>query len=1167
MANFFDQFDEETTTTPLQTPSTTTTGGGNFFDQFDEPETKTTTIMRDTYVPVPERVEGDVYSTQPAYYDEQGQAFSPEGMPMGNKGPQVATQVTPQEFLDKEGDVSASMYDGLTYSDALQVYEMFANDPAGEISSGPLGETLTYNGFEVPFPSPDLFGNATVGQGQLTADGLESAFKGVANTIMAGVNQVGQTLGSEGDVIPLMDDPQIKPDGIADSLNQDVLPLLASGVGGTAVATKGMQALGKAIPLAKGFLNRFLVKGAGATAGGVGGTVAVMDDEDSGLFTGEDAAVADAIQILSRDPETDTPSDTYLANKLDLMADGFATTVLAGGILTGTKAVVKDLLYDNVFGPMLQTGQPDKQAKQAFLALVESGLGDIPAPARGVRGIDGSFSESEPLRSVTEGAILKDKVQLAADIIRANRKVSVDTAGDGMAPYKRPVNGQIPEDAVPRAGLEVDLGPLDALKRGLTDPETRIAATQVDTLRGNIYGGSLPEPLNKLEDYRNALGGFTEDIRNFGGNEQGAELARAGIVKSGLDEVAEVGSRVADIETEIGRAESVVSQALKMDATFGKKLTDLGQETNIDVFARSNATTEQIADAVVQAGTQMKTEMDDAYARVLDVIPEDLQFQDPLFDDYFSAAKQYLPNGIQVAVEDMTNNSFKFLQTDVLPAVNSALRGKKPGDMGFDELVTLKQNIQLDQLEALGATGTQISADIKAAIGEAGDAARKYYSWFGAKDSPLKGIMDESNAVITFRNGEVNPASQAMFRENTGEILSDTMSDNTKRYSQSMIADLLATPEGGRNQKLLVDLGIARLVEGGLGQTARSKGIKETSSEQIIRGLEAFGSTLTQKYPDQAKRITAIVNNIRRAEGDQVRLTEQLQSLKDEFKDTEARVMRGELGAFFKGSGAARVEQTNADEIFRGLFDNAKGEGALERVYLRAAAAGDEQLRGLQGSFGEYLSLNSDDVIANGKQYRQAARVVFQDKPRIADAIDEGLRLAEALSVPKGARIGPEKVGAQADDQLGKSIKRLVTMTLGVLNPAATRANAIGSIIKGRISPKDDMVRMVGAMASDSDRFLQMADQFVNDGAISDPKLLFQFMTRAGIYSGSNEEYVGEFLPNFEDQMASEMNGEEGPSVDEQTEQMLSIDLPGPQARTPDRLDEAFERAGNIGRR
>lgn len=1047
----------------------------------------------------------------------QGQSYDEGGVPLGANsqtpiiGPDTPAEgMTPapsgslNEITDEQGNLTSRMYESVpSYGDALKVYETIANHPDAEVSKSavPGGlDTIIFRGKRVPVPEPASFGQgAKVGSVQLGGEQIIQTASSIMDLVSSSVNVgIGAVTGKD-DVIPLANRARINSEGLVDNIQAELPALVGTGAAGLRagnliVGGNPMRLAGPmgGTELAEGLVKRYagtLTKGKALEKAAIQGTgvnvamTAGMDNDASGLFTGEDAAIADKINILSRDGKSQ--SGEILANKVNLIADASITGLMASGVASSiglAKKIVYDGIIKNIAGIGSESVQQNKVIEEILSAT--SDLGPDATPGQ-----------------------MKSYAERVRTIVANNSEVLART---------------------PDGGIDTSLDPLAALASALEQSGSKadnLAAERVRTTRNDVFGANLPETNQKQKGYTETVDDFGRELYDAGGGAQGVESARSGIVQSGRDEVA-VASGAADVaNTNLEKNTAKIEQIFRMDATVGQKLAALEKEgVDINIYRKGNEALEKTVDRIAKGETTLREARDTAYDNLTDAIPEDATFNDPTFDDLFGDAKAYIKPSVTAKIEGMDVNSFKTLRTDLLPAVNSAIKQTQPGTGPYQALLDLKQNIEVDQLASLNP---EVKAVLQQNIDEVTAANENYYNWFSK--GPLKDVSNSQRSVNTFKeSGNVNRSTELTAADRSSSTI-DSLFNNTNRGQLQLVGEFLQTPEGGKSAKPLVDVGIAKMVQASR-KTAQTDGVGAIDSQQLISSISNFASTLEKVSPQQYTRLQDIITNLRKYEKNGVELERIAKEAEDLAKNTDSAVLDKELVDFFKGSGANRQEITQGQEVFNGIFNDKKMfDQKVDNLIVRADQSGPEARNGLKAAFGKFIKFNPTDIAKNEERTLDIANRIYADQPEVVEAIETAFKLVKNTQVGEGSRVGVLSAASETESKGLLGLNRAITMLFGVLNPTATKIRTLTSIAAKNYNPKDNMIRLIGEIASDTPTFLNALDEYINKGIVNDPKRIFDFMVKAGVYSNTDEDY-DRFNAGIEEVNSETMN--QGPVDD-----------------------------------
>lgn len=1027
-----------------------------------------------------------INGSKEAYKDENGVSYDSTGMPLNDFRTETR-EVKPSEALkdiqNEEGKVTSRAYDGLSYGDALKVYETLANHPDAETD----GQTIFLNGSRVPMPEPEFFGDgARVSSVQLGGDGILQAASNLYDLVAAGGNKALSAVGAE-ESIPLIERQGIEKEGFIDSIQGEAPALLAAGatglraanavVGGTAAATRG--AMGE-VQIADGLIGKFLSRqnafvgeGTKAAVRGTGvnsAMVATQNADDSGVFVGDEAiAPIKALEILSTDGRT--KSGEILAKKINLLSDAFATGAAASGLgVVGTG--LKKVFYDGIIKPMATFGFDSAQHKRVVEEIVMA-TGNLPVNAT-------------PQQQ-------RDYAAKMQNIIEANKDVFAQASRNGQD-----------------VGIDVELDPLAAYASALensTNKADQLEGIRARTVRNDVFSSRLPEPEAKQQTYGEEVQNLQSDLYEGSGGEAGVESARSGIIQAGRNEVSAARGVADSAQADVDKNTSRIEQIFRMDATVGQKLAALEKDgVDINTFRKGNESTEQVVQRITKGETTLRQARDQAYADLADAIPDGVPINDPLFGEKFARAENSLSAETVMKWQDDQINDYKQLRLQVLPDVQQAISRTDPGSDNYRYLIDLERSIKTEQYNNLDAP---IKNAIKAQKEEVDRANEAYYNFF--QQGPLRDVATSQRRVNTFEaSGNKNRSAELTQADRSSNVV-DSLFDNSNRNSLQLVGEFLQTPEGGKTAKPLVDIGIAKVVQNSR-KTAQTGGIGEIDSQQLISSLSGFASALENVSPQQYKRLQDIISNVRKHEQNGVELERIAKEADDAANKVERQVLDKELGNFFKGSGESRVELSEGQEVFNSIFTNKKNvTNEVNTVINRARQAGPEAVEGVKAAFANSFRVTAQttpEQIKDASRVLQTARQVYEDEPQVVEALETAFRLTKMTDVAGENRVGLKNIGGNVEQAGILGANRLITMIWGVLNPTATKIRTITSIGAKNFSPRDKMVQVMGEALADTPTFLKMLDDFSKSGVVDDSRTLFDFMVKAGVYSNTDEEFA-----------------------------------------------------------
>lgn len=916
----------------------------------------------------------------------------------------------------------ASMEDA--YREARKLYESYEGLPeSGRTITG----ELTYKNTVVPMPETQLLGGTSdIGFGQVAQTTARGIVKNTAVTGAAMLDQLNKTIfGMDSNLAQAAEDMIANPTpagNAADSLITQTGEMAAGMIAGLrgGQAVSGVSSRGKYVPGAStppaeiGTIAKIL-SGVGSTLGGT----MTMNEDSEGMVVGT------LLQGVPVD-ENGHYSEQVLTKKLNL-------------------------LYDQLAGAMV--AQKGAQAAEAALMAIKGITIDqvVPMFSQGTREQDAIDNVVEALNMNTPEGI--EKLQ---KLIKDNQSVWIKIADSNIDNFN------------------LQRTTMSAVEEGLNDVDKWRARRAMDLEAGVFHSGntSLQRKLDQpMENFRE----FQQQAIESRGGAPTIEAARQNIAQSGLSEVEQLRSMPRQQQEIVSQADEAGRELLRQDTIVGPDIRRMegSPEINVGEF-KSSAEDRVMADIRQTAET-----MGDVKDKLYDAIPEGTQVDVESLTPVMRNAEPYLsPALIEKLSDEGTVVDYKFLHNEVLPDISkkiSRLEKANPNDPGIDALMDLRRNITDNQIEFISKNGSPEAR-------KAAEAARRYYREDYApfaKSSSTEKLFDRDPTITEYDKKDIAQAAV------------NSLSDKRKGGSQAII-DLLKRPENSGKSEDIVRVYMGDVVKKLSRKAASEEGIDSISSDDIIGELSDMGVTLKREFPNEARQLEVLASRLRTAKGNAKTERALLEEITSQSQELENQVFSSAIGKFIKrGKGDNIHEVENGYDVFKSMLNKENNHAEIDELVKRVRASGDEAAqKGLESAYLSYLR----DRIQDGSQgfaSRQAERFVdpkevkslkeygmriFKD-PKIVEGVDD---VVSALLRERDKR-SPTGMPLQTKGSLGKAATAAVnfatSMTLGVLNPTATRVrNVAGALLRGSKGDQAAM-RIMERIHSDPEYTLDLLDK------------------------------------------------------------------------------------------
>ena len=1042
---------------------------------------------------------------------------------------------------------------------AINRFNMYRNHPEAEI--GITGE-VSYKGKIVPPPDMNpMFGNFSPDVGSKMYYGVRNLVPTLGEVGGAVVdagrdymqNNVGQffLFDKDGNF-----DPDWKtPDEISELSDEDFQS--ASLFGGRTPFTEKAQTLDRAVP-GDGITDTLIMEGAGMM---VPGTIALK--------------FAKALPKI----KYATPVINALAFELGA-ASGVSSDV--GTLVIGENAMFKGMQEVAPFLKGIEAA-PDSPEYEKVLAARTNILMDAMALGAtletGVKGVSwaarfGWSMTGAPLLGIIRPSAKEDAI--AREILDTLTGVSNDPASVQAAREKimqlveqnKDVWTEMPEGLADDIKYTTDT--MSAIERAIDSGDVEGAAQLLikarELRKGAINQGATDTTVKASTPALEAERVTTQMEGNLGGT-QAIDEASQEFADQGVREV-----RIA--EAQAGRAqydldnldEAVEVMVSSNDAGVIGKLTQLEQKTGFNLRASASESSAALRENLTKASATMDDTRVQLFSKVqggavdiedmvstlqslqpgqldeaLKTLPGDTQFA-TLLDQIKPQMVQKGEELVQETQEEimervstwaMQNNlDFAKLFTEIRPNTVRAIgRLQQQGQGGAaDVLIQFKKWIDDDAIDYVRQTGDEEVVD-------AAEEALRYHKeeWapFWDDGSVLQAIGQERRNTVG--RGKQGPA----FEDTARNLVEDTINNRNEAVVGNMI-ELLKRPEGGESAPLVVDYIIGDALTKIASRVDDVTKLKDIDINDVRQTLLEYSNIISKNFPEEAKRLDALIERLKVARGDRRQLQAELEAAQNAAENARQTIYNKELKTFFDANGVANL---NGYPSFKKLFDSQQAgriapdgtmEGPLIELLKRAEASGNPVLKdGLQAAYTRYLRENflaatreagGNRMVSMGAVNKADNQlnmvlpygdIIFRDNPAVMRAVRGFLDEAGLSQQGRNAKTSGVASDTAMTKKAMQAVDRTVTLTVGVLSRlgARIRSGASGYIMN-KVDPKDSL-RVFDALMSDPDYFLEIAKRVTKKDSEVDPEgamLLRRWLIRSGIYSEDNEPNEEEFL-------------------------------------------------------
>lgn len=997
----------------------------------------------------------------------EGQAYDAGGVPVGGN----ANVVDPDEGKNsgRQGSLprpSVGMWDGMPFDEAKAKFEEYANQEGSAVD--PLSSQVLYNGDRVPLPEMMRDGTAGVTGGQFAIDVARSvgreaiALPAMAKDLITGSDDAREIR----ELFPTIPSDEGLA-GTGQELIREGAGFAIGGAGGVAAANKvgSMipkvgEALTKIAPRIAGLANT-AVKG---VAGAIGGA-AIVDPDVEGAIVGNEAYF-DSFDALGTDGKG-TYSEELLNKKLNVAVDAVATGLIAGGVVKSA-AEAAGLANRFIFSGIINRFSEDYVPNQIIKDVLDTAA-TIPENA--------------------SPEVIKQEYNRIINLVQNN-------SGDIV---------KINDDTIRDVATKYDT--LSAAEKGLRasgTPEDLIAAERVRAARDAL--SDLPG-IKALEQDRKVRGTqLQDDLYNRGGGAEGVDKSGDLLVAGGRREVKEFADEATDLRSQADIINNSVDDLIRNDPRFAEDIVRLENKTNINFRDRENQGSQAIVDGIVQAERQMDSQMNDAYRAVERVVPSGAKYDGESLDAARSRVEDLLDPQTLAAMQDETNNSFRFLYNNVLDSVK---RTQSRFDFGTDQwrrLQEFRQHIEGDQLESLIARSPNAGPRLAQARDDALNSARNYYDIFD--DGPVAKIAADSKKVNTFGNGQVNTSRQEAFTDRANQTVSSTLGNE----SRGGVREIRRTLAQNGQESALTDYIISRGLKNLRNKmTGEGKTLTDVDASDIVKGFEEYGANLADTAPEELSRIQDVIRQISDNRNVVRYLNEEADEVVKRGEEAEKKLFGtgGPLNKFLDQQGESRVSN---QESFDDIFGSKNSREVTPKLLGRTDS---ETLPGVQAAFSKQFDWSDPKKILKDKdRLLQQSEEVFKDMPEVTAA--NRLLIDELGDTATTKKLTTKSITEQSGKDFITATGRLISIVLGQLNPKALKARVGASIVRDMTDKSSVAADLMNKINSNPEEFTRIAREFVEKGGnITTPaqkRAYYDFFIKGGLIQNDSEEDTDMYL-------------------------------------------------------
>ena len=1101
MANFFDQFDEETEEKTE-----------NFFDQFDEPEVKNT----------------------------------------------INVPVQPTVAEDKPDAISTQMYEGMSFEEANQYYNDLLQNPNVAPPVAGVGFAIftdpnTGKKEYIPRPQPNMLKAAGEAILETVAAPFseEASLKGAAETFLnpdakvSGIDKVGmgfaesagaiveagaagaEKLGVEGALEAV--DPLVvnvdTGDSIGDAIITDAIPAVTLAFTGGGAAQQVLTNFPKAI------------RGLGVLLSAEAGASSTVSTDEGTLFLGDETTAA--FPILKGVDLGSSEADAILEQRLNTLAEGmFLNSAIVGVVGTGIE--VTKLASKFTILPLLTEGSTSAIERRVYEEITEN-----------LAGIDASTTPEQiaKIRNKIAETIEKNKeiiIPRIADLAEDD-KVKIDTLSallrGATDPTERARIGSTLTGFLQKGGataprtIVASEAPQAALEKQIQDYLTKVAgdaagdqtaaitraADELAEEGRTVVSAADTGATSAVADFDAAAQRVVDDI-NSADVELSGQLSKLEDI-TGTDIV--VGQTTSFNQVRDGLVNSVTTMTNRKNELYNA----IPEGTEFDYQGFANSVSKAVEEINLLDTSGSRTSGIDLINTIRSVLkpktvveegarpPFGIQIPTTTTTDVGDLASELLEGGVD----------FRTLYNQVRPEISDLISQayKRGDDMVAKRLIQVKKAID-EQVEWVADNGDEVAAE---AAKDAFDYYSKQFAPVWRDGGSMQQFADIYDPVM------VRGTGQAGFKEQSRDLVTGILSGNNADAVMNMKTALSQVSD----PKPIADYMIADVING-FASAVRKDGLNAESLAGMSDRLRQYAVSLNEAFPDRAAQINRLIASVENAAGNKAQVELALKEAEDIAAQTRKDVKKSELGKFLSSIYGREFDTTlNPEAAFGRIFREAEGLGTVQDILARVnelpQVRADVVRDGLETAYLRYLrgSIKSTKVQSGGAAAQKGAAVdkaleeadnvlaigreIFSTRPEIMESIETLLESARLIEKQKQAQAVQGMSPTIFNREAVTATNRLIMTFIGPLTRTGARIRSLAGAAFDKLDSAKKATRIMDNIFADPDYFLELSRRYNRDPM--NPILQENMITAltSGIIKTINTETDAALQPSSDQQM------------------------------------------------
>jgi len=477
--------------------------------------------------------------------------------------------------------------------------------------------------------------------------------------------------------------------------------------------------------------------------------------------------------------------------------------------------------------------------------------------------------------------------------------------------------------------------------------------------------------------------------------------------------------------------------------------------------------------------------------------------------------KAIMETGPEV-LDRLSDIDLKWLYTNLRPEISRRLNAlEASGAPTSKPLVQLKEWID-------GAAETSGQTEFRAAMDMYEDHAATYL-----RTDELAQWEAKARKV---RAKEVAPGVR-MGQEDAYELGMQALNIAEQAATTGKLEAFLNALTKSSGREVSTDMAQAYVAMAIRGLTKSTEAGGKVSAAQVRESIQPYIKQLEATNPDAVKLFEDTVSNLEMVE---LGLTSAKQAnaiAEQAYQSVLKEAQENAASKFINNlSGSNPSVMSDPSEVFRTIFNSKNAPDALEDLMRQADEIGNPLIRdGLKSKYVSYIKdriytnkriaseVSTDGVGATrelsptqlttilGEEFDNTLstlKVVFKDEPQKAEAITHLLEVLDVAVNNRALRGNNFGSSTVLDEKLKEKMNRIIVLTLGVLNPVATKARTLSAaMVDGRSKQIAQAIEsQIDSMVTSPQYFDQVMKAVAKD-ATGNPllKLLEQNMIRSGV--------------------------------------------------------------------